>query len=90
MTYDFHYNIALINFKSNTLLATARLRCVDDSIPIDSSTSVLADANLMLHGDEETGSTRYNLFPGELVIALARYSETPHEIMAAPGFFRCA
>lgn len=90
LAYDFHYNIAIINIKSDTLLATARLRCVNDSIAIDSGTSVLADANLLLHGDEETGSTRYNLFPGELVIALARYSKAPHEIMAAPGFFRCA
>ncbi|KAK1352270.1 hypothetical protein POM88_053534 [Heracleum sosnowskyi] len=89
LTYDFHYNIAIINIKSDALLATARIRCVDDSIPIDSSTSVLGDANLLLLGDEETGSTRYNLFPGELVIALARYSEESHEIMAAPGFFSC-
>ncbi|XP_074348305.1 putative protease Do-like 14 isoform X1 [Apium graveolens] len=85
LNHDFHYNIAIINIKSDTVLATARLRCVDDSIAIDSRTSALADAKL-LHGDEET---RYNLFPGELVIALARYSETPHEIMAAPGFFSC-
>lgn len=89
LTYDFHYNIATINIKSDALLATARMRCVDDSLAIDSNTSGLADVNLLLHGDEETGSTRYNLFPGEVVIALARYSEEPHEIMAAPGFFSC-
>lgn len=90
LTYDFHYNIATINIKSVALLATARIRCVDDSLAIDSNTSGQDDINLVLHGDEETGSTRYKLFPGELVIALARYSEETYEIMAAPGFFRCA
>ncbi|KAL6511275.1 hypothetical protein OROHE_020499 [Orobanche hederae] len=89
LTYDFYYNIAIINVKSDALLSTAKIRCVDDSLAIDSNTSVLVDANLRLHGDQETGSTRYNLFPGELVIALARYSEAPHEIMASPGFFSC-
>ncbi|PNX99929.1 protease Do-like 14-like protein, partial [Trifolium pratense] len=58
-------------------------------LAIDSNTSGLADVDLLLHGDEETGSTRYNLFPGELLIALARYSQEPHEIMAAPGFLSC-
>ncbi|CAJ2658808.1 unnamed protein product [Trifolium pratense] len=89
LTYDFHYNITTINIKSDALLATAKFRCVDDSLAIDSNTSGLADVDLLLHGDEETGSTRYNLFPGELLIALARYSQEPHEIMAAPGFFSC-
>ena len=90
LTYDFYYNIAIINVKSDALLSTAKIRCVDDNLAIDSNTSVLAGANLLLHGDEETGSTRYNLFPGELVIALARHCEAPHEIMASPGFFRYA
>ena len=90
LTYDFYYNIAIISIKSDALLSTAKMRCVDDSIAIDSNTSMLDGAISLLHGDEETVSTRYNLFPGKLVIALARNFEAPFEIMAAPGYFRCA
>ncbi|WOG82754.1 hypothetical protein DCAR_0101922 [Daucus carota subsp. sativus] len=89
LTYDFYYNIAIISIKSDALLSTAKMRCVDDSIAIDSNTSMLDGAISLLHGDEETVSTRYNLFPGKLVIALARNFEAPFEIMAAPGYFSC-
>ncbi|KAI8556130.1 hypothetical protein RHMOL_Rhmol05G0228000 [Rhododendron molle] len=83
---DFHYNLALVKIESDALLQPASLRNLDDSISIHpceiQSGTGSESFQLRPHSD------LFHLCPGDKVVALGRYFEEPHEIMAAPGKFR--
>lgn len=85
---DFHYNLALVKIESGALLQPASLRNLDDSISIHpceiQSGTGSESFQLRPHSD------LFHLCPGDKVVALGRYFEEPHEIMAAPGKFRYA
>ncbi|GAA0166218.1 hypothetical protein LIER_40146 [Lithospermum erythrorhizon] len=73
LTYDHHYNFAVLTFKLDKRLPCAVFRALDDS-----PTSVQASANRFPYPPAK-------LIPGDAVIAVGRYTVEPFEIMAAPG-----
>ncbi|RHN56149.1 putative peptidase Do [Medicago truncatula] len=78
--YDFHFNIAWIQFQSDRSLPTAILRQVDDYINVNP-----AVAKLFRH--HRRHSSRFNLVPGHPIVAVGRYFAKPFDLMAAPGQF---
>ncbi|CAJ2663403.1 unnamed protein product [Trifolium pratense] len=77
--YDFHYNIAWIRFKSDSSLATATLRQVDDYINVNPA----EEKSFHLRPP----SSHFNLVPGHAIVAVGRYFAKPFDLMAAPGEF---
>ncbi|GAU32968.1 hypothetical protein TSUD_358350 [Trifolium subterraneum] len=77
--YDFHYNIAWIRFQSDSSLATATLRQVDDYINVNPA----EEKSLHLHPH----SSHFNIVPGHAIVAVGRYFAKPFDLMAAPGEF---
>lgn len=78
--YDFHYNIAAIKIKTDVSITTARLRHVNDSISID--------PNLLFKKPSEFQSDKFNLVPGDTVVALGRYHVKRNGLMVVAGEFR--
>ncbi|KAF5751205.1 hypothetical protein HS088_TW02G00215 [Tripterygium wilfordii] len=84
VAHDLHFNIAAIKIQSDSLLPTANLRHLDDSVTISpSQLHIPEEKSFQLHAH----SSSFNLIPGDTVIALGRYSISPHDLMAAPGKF---
>jgi S1-C subfamily serine protease len=77
--YDFHYNIAWIRFQSDSSLAAAALRQVDDYINVNPAEE--KSFRLRPH------SSHFNLVPGHAIVAVGRYFAKPFDLMAAPGEF---
>lgn len=77
--YDFHYNIAAIKIKTDVSITTARLRHVNDSISID--------PNLLFKKPSEFQSDKFNLVPGDTVVALGRYHVKRNGLMVVAGEF---
>ncbi|XP_045805579.1 putative protease Do-like 14 [Trifolium pratense] len=77
--YDFHYNIAWIQFRSHSSLATAKLRLVDDYINVNPDEEKSFDLRPQ--------SSHFNFVPGHPIVAVGRYFAKPFDVMAAPGEF---
>ncbi|KAL2938914.1 putative protease Do-like 14 [Bienertia sinuspersici] len=80
--YDFHYNFAVLNFKSDSPLQAATLRRLEDCLPLNPSKFASFEEKsfqLRPHSD------LMNLCPGDEVVAVGRYFATPFDLMAAPG-----
>ncbi|XP_073220343.1 uncharacterized protein [Cicer arietinum] len=75
--YDFHYNLALIRFQSDSSFATAKLRQVDDYVNVNPAEEKLF--HLRPH------SSHLNLVPRHAMIAVGRYFAKPFDVMAAPS-----
>ncbi|KAG9144897.1 hypothetical protein Leryth_021296, partial [Lithospermum erythrorhizon] len=72
VTYDPHYNIAVLTFKSDKRLPCAVLRPLDDSLASDNAPTNVPYLPV-------------KLVPGDVVVALARFPQKSIDIMAAPG-----
>lgn len=83
MTFDFHYGVATIEIKSSVPLSTATIKFVNDSMD-DVVAGHKPTSSFQLR-DPATAVDRFNIRPGELVLALGRYFRSPYSIMAAPG-----
>ncbi|KAG6740163.1 hypothetical protein POTOM_055599 [Populus tomentosa] len=83
--FNFHYNIAIIKFKSSSRFPTAILKHIDGSIPLTTKAE-LQNTSFGLRPHAEP-SDLFNLCPGEKVIALGRHYLS-HSLMVAPGAFR--
>ncbi|KAG6739085.1 hypothetical protein POTOM_056667 [Populus tomentosa] len=83
--FNFHYNIAIIKFKSSSRFPTAILKHIDGSIPLTTKAE-LQHTSFGLRPHAEP-SDLFNLCPGEKVIALGRHYLS-HSLMVAPGAFR--
>jgi len=79
MCYDFHFNIAWIQFQSDRSLPTAILRQVDDYINVNPA----QENSFPLR----PRSGHCNLVPGHPIVAVGRYFAKPFDLMAAPGQF---
>lgn len=81
--YDFHYNLAAIQFVSDSTVSSAPMKLVNDSLdllyPLQSH-----ERSFQL----QPHTTSVSLVPGDAIVALGRYFASPYEIMAAPGVFR--
>jgi len=83
--FNFHYNIAIIKFKSSSRFPTAILKHIDGSIPLTTKAELqYTSFGLRPHAEP---SDLFNLCPGEKVIALGRHYLS-HSLMVAPGAFR--
>lgn len=80
-SFDFHYNICVITIRSDSLLPTIKLRCVDDTIE---TTTDAKERSFQLRAH----SNLLKLFPGDSFIALGRYHKRPYDLMVAPGKYR--
>lgn len=76
VAYDYHYNICVIGFQSQTSLSAARVAHIDDSMVVDLSVP------------SQPPSRSYKLVPGDGVIVVGRYFHKPYDLMAAPGPFK--
>ncbi|CAO2816853.1 unnamed protein product [Amaranthus hypochondriacus] len=80
--YDFHYNLAAIQFVSDSTVSSAPMKLVNDSLdllyPLQSH-----ERSFQL----QPHTTSISLVPGDAIVALGRYFASPYEIMAAPGVF---
>lgn len=90
--YDFHYNIAIIKIESDAPLPSASLRLLDDSISVDPS-EIPCPRDTAEEGSSESfqlhpHSNLFNLWPGDMVVAIGRYFDKPYKLMAAPGKFK--
>ncbi|XP_050218714.1 putative protease Do-like 14 [Mercurialis annua] len=79
--YDFNYNIAAIKFRTKMSISPARLRNVDNSVRID--------LNMM---DEKPPAyhpqtSKFNLAPGDTVLALGRNHDKEYTAMVVGGKF---
>ncbi|KAJ6856207.1 protease Do-like 14 [Populus alba x Populus x berolinensis] len=79
--FNFHYNIAIIKFKSSSRFPTAILKHIDGSIPLTTKAE-LQNTSFGLRPHAEP-SDLFNLCPGEKVIALGRHYLS-HSLMVAP------
>ncbi|KAK2429484.1 hypothetical protein QL285_027917 [Trifolium repens] len=77
--YDFHYNIAWIRFQSDSSLATAKLRQVDDFINLNPA----EEKSFHLR----PYSSHFNLISGHAIVAVGCYFAKLFDLMAAPGEF---
>lgn len=76
--YDLHYNIAAIKVKTQMLIPPLRLKELVDSISLDPN-SIDQPYD---HRD------RFQLFPGDIVVALGCYSRDRMEIDIVSGILR--
>ncbi|KAL9242994.1 hypothetical protein vseg_016937 [Gypsophila vaccaria] len=72
--YDCHYNLLIIEFRSETSLQPANLKMIDDNVVLDRS--------FQLRPHSSTAK------PGDSTVVVGRYFFEPYDIMAAPGSFR--
>lgn len=79
--HNFYYNIAAIRFESDSILPTAILKRLDDSLDLNPRQIDTSSFRLHRH------SSSIKLMPGDFVVAAGRYFAAPYEIMAAPGVF---
>jgi hypothetical protein len=81
--HDFHYNLAVIQFISDSTVSSAPMKLVNDSLdllyPLQSHETSFGLQPL---------TTYVSLVPGDAIVAMGRYFASPYEIMAAPGIFR--
>ncbi|KAL6561196.1 hypothetical protein OROMI_016797 [Orobanche minor] len=82
--YDFHYNVAAIRIKSNVQLQTAVIRNLDNSMECHARFGDMS-FHLARHRETPTSQGLIKPCPGMAVIALGRYYDDRHHIMAAPG-----
>nr|CAD1823119.1 unnamed protein product [Ananas comosus var. bracteatus] len=83
---DLHYNIAIIKIKSDASLPIAILKNLDDPLSIYPSDELgfFAKSKKL---DLGRHPVKFNLMPGQKVVAVGRYYEGLHELMVAPGKF---
>ncbi|KAH9609368.1 hypothetical protein KSS87_019152 [Heliosperma pusillum] len=77
---DFHYNVATIEIHSDTPLPIPEIRLIDNVVEVGPSVPVHRDGRYSV-----ATSNRFKLYPGDKVLALARYFEEPYDIMVASG-----
>ncbi|KAM7473630.1 hypothetical protein LguiB_020873 [Lonicera macranthoides] len=86
---DFHYNIATVKIDSDEPQPIAIIRHLDDSISVNPSEScspedeVVGSESFQIHPHSE----KFNLSPGDMVVAIGRYFKEPYDLMVAPGKF---
>lgn len=77
--HDFHYNIAWVQFQSDSSFPIARIKQVDDYINVNPAQD--KSSHLRPH------STHFNLVPGHAIVVVGGYFTKPFDLMAAPGEF---
>ncbi|KAL6509962.1 hypothetical protein OROMI_034984 [Orobanche minor] len=81
--HDLHYNLALLNVRSDRPLPTVTLRLLDESISIDPMEIVRPPGNKL---QLRPHSNLFSISPGDLVIAIGRL-DLDSRLMVAPGEF---
>ncbi|VFQ95032.1 unnamed protein product [Cuscuta campestris] len=82
-SYDFHYNVCSLSFKSTACLQIAVIGNIDGSSMAPMRTHSSRSFQLVPHRE-----TAVDLSSQMDVIALGRYHDPPYHIMAAPGVLR--
>lgn len=78
LTYDYHYNLAIIRVQSETPFSIAKIAVIDDSCSISLNPP---------SGELRPHSNSYILAPGNGVIAVGRYFYPSFGLMGACGFY---
>ncbi|CAA0839902.1 Unknown protein [Striga hermonthica] len=79
--WNFHYNIGVIKIETDVPIPTSRLRHINDSISIDPD--LLDEKPPKFHPQ----SNKFNLVPGDVVVALGRNHADEHGLMVVDGKF---
>lgn len=89
VAYDYHYNITIIGFQSQTLLSAARVVHINDSLDVELSSPFQPQSmDVESSSPFQPHSGSYELVPGDGVIVVGRYFHKPYDLMAAPGPFQ--
>ncbi|KAK1380073.1 Protease Do-like 14-like protein [Heracleum sosnowskyi] len=75
--YDFHFNLAILSFRTGNCYEPATLAHVNDSMDVFASQPWL-----------RSHSESSQLTPGDRVIVVGRYFDPPFILMAAPGYYQ--
>ncbi|GER37455.1 serine protease htrA-like protein [Striga asiatica] len=79
--WDFHYNIGVLKIETDVPIPTSKLRHINDSINIDPD---LLDEKPPKFDPQ---SNKFNLVPGDVVVALGRNHADEHGLMVVDGKF---
>ncbi|XP_074375405.1 uncharacterized protein LOC141717209 [Apium graveolens] len=90
--YDFHFNLAILSFRTGTFYEPATLAHVNDCMDVfatqpslkpHSDSSKLTPSQPLLKPHSKSSK----LTPGDRVIVVGRYFDPPFILMAAPGYY---
>ncbi|KNA04372.1 hypothetical protein SOVF_200350 [Spinacia oleracea] len=87
--YHFHYNLVVLSYKSDSPLQSATLRQLEDCLHLNPSQLINSEEKsfqLCPHSNPMILHSRSMILsPGDDVVAVGRYFDTPFDLMAAPG-----